>query len=965
MKLLILPTKIMRTVRISLVSGLLFAAMVSGLALEASAADVRVGLSARETYVGLPITLQIQVSNATDLDPPIIPEIDGLEIKSLGTPSRNTQIMTVNGKTTTNASVVFAYQLTPQRAGNFHIPAITVQADGREQQTRAIDFVVSKSETGDLLFAEIAGKENQIYVGQALDVTLKIWLRPYRDRERGITLSEADMWQMISERTTWGAFEERIQQLADERQRPAGKEVLRKDRAGVEHSYYLYEIPATIYPKRPGKIDANDVKVIVDYPTALGKSRDPFAGFFADMPGGPAGMFGDDDLLSSFGSRLTVQSVRPIVAEVKVDSIDVRPIPTADRPDDYRGAVGKYRIATEANPTNVKAGDPINLMIGIAGTGPMELVQSPPLAELPELTADFKVPDEPLAGFVKGDRKVFSTSIRPRKEGVAQIPAIPFSYFDPETQKFVTVRSKPISVHVEPADMLALDAVVGHEKSGAAGTKGKQERDEAKPSLEIFTGDDLLTNETPLAVTPWQTGLLLAVPPLVVLGILLQRSRQGFSLLANRFGSSMGQCQAAIEKAGQPADVVLALQTLLVKRFKLNSTIADNAVLVGALRSAGYRNLAIRCERILQACANPASNTLSGGLSLIHLKNDALQLIEDLQSQRRPSRGLPVSMKPRTSGLQSSAKAVTKAVAITFALAGATLATRSEAWAANGQLNSPSQVETGAVSPSPAQQELKPSLITLTTEQQRTLLTEANQCYKQAESMAAKDTTDAKQAFSDAAAKYQLLVDSGVRNHRLFINLGNAYLQSGQNGRAIANYRRSLQIAPANRESLANLAYAESLLVPQTAATNSNPESISISDFLSHANGWLARHISMHRVFMTMFFAWFVFWTALGLRLFDARIFWKTTASAAILVFAVATTSYALSCQEAAKSIAVIVSPDATLREGDGQNYPKAAEVSLGEGQTVELLRRRGEWLQIRTPTDRTGWLPRTAVETI
>jgi len=42
----------------------------------------------------------------------------------------------------------------------------------------------------------------------------------------------------------------------------------------------------------------------------------------------------------------------------------------------------------------------------------MDLVQAPPLAELSSLTTDFKVPSEPLAGFVKGDRKVFSTSIR-------------------------------------------------------------------------------------------------------------------------------------------------------------------------------------------------------------------------------------------------------------------------------------------------------------------------------------------------------------------------------------------------------------------------------------------------------------------------------------------------------------------------------------------------------------------------
>lgn len=960
-----LTSNFIHTVRISLVSGLLFATLASALTLEASAAEVNAELSARETYVGLPVALEIQISNATDLEPPKIPEIDGLEIKSLGTPSRNTRIMTVNGKTTTNASVVFAYQMTPQRAGNFHIPAITVHADGRQQQTRAIDFVVSKSETGDLLFAEIAGKENQIYVGQALDVTLKIWLRPYRDAERGITLSEADMWRMISERTTWGAFEERIQQLADERQRPAGKEVLRKDRAGVEHSYYLYEISATIYPKRPGKIDANDVRVIVDYPTALGKSRDPFAGFFDDMPGGPTGMFGDNDLFASFGSRLTVRSVRPIVAEVKVDSIDVLPIPTVDRPNDYRGAVGKYRIATEANPTNVKAGDPINLMIGIAGSGPMELVQSPPLAELPELTANFKVPNEPLAGFVKGAQKVFSTSIRPRKEGITQIPAIPFSYFDPEAQKFVTVRSEPISVHVEPADMLALDAVVGHEKSAAAGPQGPHLAEEAKPSLEIFTSDDLLTNEPPLAVSSRQVGLLLAAPPLVVLGILLLRSRRGLSLLARQFGSSIGKCQAAIENAAQPAEVALALRTLLAKRFRLNVAAADNAMLAGALRSAGYRNLAIRCERMLHHCSNPASSSLSGGPSLNELKKDALQLIEDLQSQRRPPRGLSVSMQQRTSGLRPSSKALTKTVAITFALLGATLATISESRAANDPLNSPSEVKAQTISTSSARPEAMSSSFTLTTEQQKLLLAEANAIYKQAESVAAKDVTDAKQTFSDAAGKYQLLVDSGVRNHQLFINLGNAYLQSGQTGRAIANYRRSLQIVPANRQPLANLTYAEGLLAPKVAAANSNSGSLSISDYFSQANAWVGRHISPHRVSMVMLAAWFVFWTALGLRLFDVRNYWKTTAFATILLFAFAAVSYSVSRQEAAKKLAVVVSPEVMLRDGDGQNYPQVPDVSLGEGQTVEFLRGRGDWLQIRAASGQTGWLPRTAVETI
>ena len=196
-----------------------------------------------------------------NFDPPTIPEVDGLKIKSLGTPSRSTQTTIINGSMSTSSSVTYSYEVTPQRPGSFRIPPITVHADGRTEQTRPFDFVASKSETGDLLFVEIAGKEKQIYVGQSLDLTLKIWLRPYHDNEHNITLSEADMWQLlVRANRTWGPFAERIQQLAANNQRPVGKEVLRKDRDGVEHSYYLYEIDATIYPKKPGQIDANDVQ---------------------------------------------------------------------------------------------------------------------------------------------------------------------------------------------------------------------------------------------------------------------------------------------------------------------------------------------------------------------------------------------------------------------------------------------------------------------------------------------------------------------------------------------------------------------------------------------------------------------------------------------------------------------------------------------------------------------------------
>ena len=107
---------------------LLMAAIAGGATLSLNAADVHVGLSTRETYVGLPVTLRIQVANAANAEPPVVPSIDGVEIKALGAPLRSTQITSINGRTTTSKTQIFAYELTPQRAGTFQIPPVTVNA---------------------------------------------------------------------------------------------------------------------------------------------------------------------------------------------------------------------------------------------------------------------------------------------------------------------------------------------------------------------------------------------------------------------------------------------------------------------------------------------------------------------------------------------------------------------------------------------------------------------------------------------------------------------------------------------------------------------------------------------------------------------------------------------------------------------------------------------------------------------
>ncbi len=249
-------------------------ALLTLLCTVASAADVGARLSTREAYVGMPITLQISIANASDYEQPTLPSIDGCDVRSVGAPSQSSQITIINGRRSESRSVTIQYAITPRREGAFTIPSFDVKADGTTAQTNAIRFVATKSVTGDLLFVEIEGGKEKVFVGQPLDLKLKVWIKPYRDAERNLTLSEADMWNMVSEQTSWGGFADRMKELGENNQRPGGEEVLRKSSYarqsvddseppsgdgsdGAEHAYYLYEINATVYPKRAGKINAD------------------------------------------------------------------------------------------------------------------------------------------------------------------------------------------------------------------------------------------------------------------------------------------------------------------------------------------------------------------------------------------------------------------------------------------------------------------------------------------------------------------------------------------------------------------------------------------------------------------------------------------------------------------------------------------------------------------------------------
>ena len=145
--------------------------------------------------------------------------------------------------------------------------------------------------------------------------------------------------------------------------------------------------------------------------------------------------------------------------ERSTDSIKlkIKSLPESDKPEDFAGTVGRFTMGVLAKPTKVKVGDPITLSINIRGKGNIQTIGEPVLASGDE--KDFKIyPAETDTTITdRGDgvrgEKLFSKVVEPQHEDIDMIPAISFSYFDPELEKYMTITHDPIPIMVEHSEV--------------------------------------------------------------------------------------------------------------------------------------------------------------------------------------------------------------------------------------------------------------------------------------------------------------------------------------------------------------------------------------------------------------------------------------------------------------------------------------------------------------------------------
>ena len=197
----------------------------------------------------------------------------------------------------------------------------------------------------------------------------------------------------------------------------------------------------------------------------------PFKDFFGDES--PF----DDSALDDFFGQVTE---KPLVLHSDSTPVKIQPLPVQGRPADFSGAVGKFDLSAEASVAKAVTGDPITLKMKITGQGNFDRVTTNGLVS----SAAWKG-YKPNARFEPADSdgfagtKIFEQAIVPTQSGSSEIPAVSFSYFDPDTRSYVTKTTDPIPIEIAPGSAIAA-APAAHHPSHRASDSSLHRRPDAR-----------------------------------------------------------------------------------------------------------------------------------------------------------------------------------------------------------------------------------------------------------------------------------------------------------------------------------------------------------------------------------------------------------------------------------------------------------------------------------------------------
>jgi hypothetical protein len=350
-------------------------------------------------------------------------QVEGFRIVS--GPSVSTQFQWINGRSSSAKS--FIYELIPEREGQFTIGSVEIRVRGKIYKTQPVQVRVTSAPRNpaprtqrpanpfDLLQEEDAQARNpagDVFIKAELD---RNWAYPGQQ----VTLS----YKLYTEVGISGIELRESPQLTgfwvenlEVEKNPKG---LREVINGREYLAYTIKRQAL-------------------FATTTGQLKIP-ASLFAVSASSQRDFFG------VFGRTET------LYRKTQELSLEVKPLPEKGRPAGFSNAVGEFSLTAAIDKSRAATGEAVAFQVKLQGRGNIKMIPDIAIPSFPDFTIySSKRADNirPVAENQIGGDKTWEYVIVPKAPGRQIIPALTFSYFNAERDRYETVSTPALELDV-------------------------------------------------------------------------------------------------------------------------------------------------------------------------------------------------------------------------------------------------------------------------------------------------------------------------------------------------------------------------------------------------------------------------------------------------------------------------------------------------------------------------------------
>ena len=391
----------------------------------AAAQDVAARAFVTPATVGLnrQFVLNVEVTGTqrTDSDPEL--PVMGSFARYLGA-SSSTNMQMINGVTTISLIVQYRYQAVEE--GTFDIGPVKVSAGGQALETEPVTLTVFASRSPppgpapppedpsgvspEDLFVLAEVSKRRVYENEPVLVQYRLYTR--------VNVTSYSVAQAGGNEGFWV---EDIPQV----QNPQVEQVVRD---GVQYATAVLK-QAVLFPTGPGTRTVEPLSVEARVRVQR-RTRDPFEDFF--------------NRSSLFGS------VEPTVVASEPVELEVLPLPAAGRPQSFSGLVGRLDVTASIDRADVETNQALTLSVTVSGEGNLRGLAAPDM----DFSRDFEVfPPDVSESIDRGGARITGTKVYdyvliPRSPGEKTISSIELGYFDPESGRYATAATEPLSLEV-------------------------------------------------------------------------------------------------------------------------------------------------------------------------------------------------------------------------------------------------------------------------------------------------------------------------------------------------------------------------------------------------------------------------------------------------------------------------------------------------------------------------------------